>query len=92
MFVVIGIMFLGIISGFLLRRKRLRATPGIITALIWLLLFVLGVEVGHNSEVIQSLPTLGLEAFFIATLCVVGSSIAAWGLWFYLFRRKENER
>lgn len=90
MFVVIGVMLLGVIAGILLRRKRLHATPRIITVLIWLLLFVLGVEVGHDKEVMRSLPSLGLEAFFIATLCVAGSSVAAWGLWYCLYKKGKK--
>ncbi len=92
MFIVIGIMLLGVMTGILLRGRKLYATPGIITVLIWLLLFILGVEVGHNNKVIQSLPTLGLEALFIATLCVLGSCIASWGLWYFLYKRERHER
>lgn len=62
-----------------------------ITALIWLLLFLLGIEVGHNEQIIRSLPTLGVEAFTIAIVCVLGSCLAAWGLWKYVNRRKEEK-
>lgn len=91
MFTVIGIMFIGIGLGYLMRRQPLPWIQKVITALIWLLLFLLGIEVGHNERIIRSLPTLGLEAFIIAIVCVLGSCVAAWGLWKYV-NRKEAKR
>ena len=91
MFTVIGIMFAGIGLGYLLRRQSLPWTNKAITILIWLLLFLLGIEVGHNEQIIRSLPNLGMEAFSIALVCVLGSCLAAWGLWKYTNGRKEEE-
>ena len=90
MFTVIGIMFAGIGIGYLLRQKSLSWIGKAITFLIWLLLFLLGIEVGHNEQIIRSLPTLGLEAFTIAIVCVLGSCITAWALWKYTHGRKEE--
>ena len=91
MFTVIGIMFAGIGLGYLLRRQSLPWINKAITALIWLLLFLLGIEVGHNEQIIRSLPTLGVEGFAIAIVCVLGSCLAAWGLWRYVNGRKEGK-
>ena len=91
MFTVIGIMFVGIGLGYLLRRQSLTWINKAITALIWLLLFLLGIEVGHNEQIIRSLPTLGVEALAIALVCVLGSCLAAWGLWRYVNGRKEGK-
>ena len=91
MFTVIGIMFAGIGIGYLLRQKSLPWIGKAITFLIWLLLFLLGIEVGHNEQIIRSLPTLGMEAFIIATVCVLGSCLTAWGLWKYTNRREEDK-
>ena len=91
MFIVIGIMFVGIGLGYLSRRQSLPWTNKAITALIWLLLFLLGIEVGHNEQIIRSLPTLGVEAFAIALVCTLGSCLAAWALWRYVNRRKEEK-
>lgn len=90
MFTVIGIMFIGIGLGYLLRRQSLPWISKAITTLIWLLLFLLGIEVGQNERIIRSLPTLGVEAFVIAIVCVLGSCVAAWGLWKYVNGRKEE--
>ena len=91
MFTVIGIMFAGIGLGYLLRRQSLPWTNKAITALIWLLLFLLGLDVGHNEQIIRSLPTLGVEAFAIALVCTLGSCLAAWGLWKYTHGEKEGK-
>lgn len=91
MFTVIGIMFVGIGIGYLLRQQSIPGIGKVITSLIWLLLFLLGIEVGHNEQIIRNLPTLGVEAFAIATVCVLGSCSAAWGLWRYVNRRKEEK-
>ena len=48
MFTVIGLMLGGMGIGFLLRKQQLPRIHGIITALIWVLLFLLGIEVGSN--------------------------------------------
>ncbi len=91
MFTVIAIMSLGILFGYLIRHKNIRGIiSGTTTALIWLLLFVLGIEVGHNRQVIESLGTLGLEALFIAIISLIGSCIAAWILWKYIAKRREQ--
>ena len=89
MFTVIGIMFIGIGLGYIFRRQSLPWINKAITILIWLLLFLLGIKVGHNEQIIRSLPTLGMEAFIIAISCVLGSCIAAWGLWKYVSRKEE---
>ena len=91
MFTVIGIMFGGIALGYLLRKQSLSWINRAIMTLIWLLLFLLGIEVGQNEQIIRSLPTLGMEAFIIAIVCVLGSCLTAWGLWKYTNRRKEGK-
>lgn len=90
MFTVIGIMFVGIGLGYLMHHRPMPHIGRAITVLIWLLLFLLGLEVGHNEQIILSLPTLGVEACIIAMACVTGSCIAAWGLWKYTGRKKEG--
>ena len=92
MFVVISIMIGGIALGFLLRKQRITGIHRVITALIWLLLFLLGTEVGGNRRIMESLHTLGVEAVVITLACVAGSCVCAWGLWKVLYGRKEAEQ
>ena len=81
MFVVIASMVSGILLGFLVRSRRLNWVNKVIICLVWILLFVLGVEVGSNPDIIAALPTLGVEALFIASMGIVGSAVAAMLLW-----------
>ena len=91
MFTVIGIMFVGIGLGYLMRHHSLPWINKAITTLIWILLFLLGIEVGHNEEILRGLPTLGMEAFSIAIVCVLGSCITAWALWKHINNKKEEK-
>ena len=88
MFTVIGLMLSGILVGYLFRKKELGGIGKVITFLIWMLLFLLGVEVGSNRQIIEGLGTLGLEAIFITFSGVLGSCLLAWALWLFLYKRK----
>ena len=55
MFTIIGIMLTGMLVGYLLRSKRLLWIHKVITLLIWLLLFLLGIDVGGNETIIRNL-------------------------------------
>ena len=55
MFTVIGLMFVGIILGYAIKNYRLKFLSSIITTLIWVLLFILGIEVGSNQQIINGL-------------------------------------
>ena len=90
MFTVIGLMFIGILIGYLTRRREFSGISRFITFLIWALLFLLGVEVGSNQQIIQGIGTLGLEALAITFGAVSGSCLTAWGLWYFLYKRKEH--
>lgn len=59
--------------------------------IIWILLFLLGIEVGGNETIIKGLPALGLEAAIITLSAVTGSTLCAWGLWYVLYRRNQGK-
>lgn len=92
MFIVILFIFLGILSGVLCRKlstgARISLTDvaarwqgRIVTWLIWLLLFLLGIEVGSNEMIVRSLPTLGIEALLLSSAATLGCCVLAWMLW-----------
>ena len=92
MFIVILFIFLGILSGVLYRKlstgARILLTDvaarwqgRIVTWLIWLLLFLLGIEVGSNEMIVRSLPTLGVEALLLSSAATLGCCVLAWMLW-----------
>ena len=88
MFTIIGLMLTGILLGYLLRKRDLKKIHQIITLLIWLLLFILGIEVGSNEQIIKGLHTIGLEAVILTLGGTLGSVIAAWALWRAMYKRK----
>lgn len=92
MFTIIGLMLTGMLLGFLLRKQKLSGIHKIITVLIWLLLFLLGIDVGGNQEIINGLHTIGMEAIVITLAAVLGSVTAAWALWYVLYKRKKEEQ
>lgn len=92
MFIVILFIFLGILSGVLCRKlatgARISLTDvaarwqgRIVTWLIWLLLFLLGIEVGSNEMIVRSLPTLGVEALLLSSAATLGCCVLACMLW-----------
>lgn len=91
-FVIIGLMVSGVAVGYLMRNRKLSFVHRIITLLIWILLFLLGVEVGNNEAIIKGLHTIGLEALIITLAAVVGSVLGAWGLLGCYFREKDGRR
>ena len=92
MFTVIGLMLAGMLAGFLLRKYRLNFIHPVITLLIWVLLFLLGMEVGGNDAIIHGLHTLGLEAIVLTLGGTLGSVVAAKVLWSFLIRQKGEKR
>lgn len=52
-----------------------------ITVIIWLLLFLLGLEVGSDPAVVGGMATLGRTAFVIFACSVAGSICMSWLLW-----------
>lgn len=81
MYIVLLFMFAGIVAGYLFRKKKLRFMNGLILTLIWVLLFLLGLEVGMNDTVVRKFASLGLEAAVIAVAATLGSVIGAKLLW-----------
>lgn len=77
MFTVIGCMLTGIGAGILLRRFDLGWINKIVIITIWLLLYLLGLDIGGNPKIISALPTLGLTALIISVTATFGSCLAA---------------
>lgn len=91
MFTIIGLMLTGMLLGYLLRNRNLKKIHQIITLFIWLLLFILGIEVGSNEQIIKGLHTIGYEAVALILGGTLGSVIAAWALWRVLYKRKGGQ-
>ncbi len=87
MFTVIFIMLSGLAAGFLLRSLPvLQKLNGPIYATILFLLFVMGVHIGKDPNIINNLGGLGLQAFLISSACTLGSIIAAQFIYRHFFK------
>ena len=89
MFLIFAVIFGGILSGCLFRGRCLGFVQPAITAIIWLLLFLLGVEVRSVPEVVGGLATLGVAALAVFACSVVGSIAASWLLWRRIRRHRS---
>ncbi len=81
---IISIMLLGVGVGTLLRvggvEKYRKYLGSIISAIVFLLLFVLGWAIGGNQLLLDGIATLGVEALIITIGAVVGSVLCAWAV------------
>jgi uncharacterized membrane protein YbjE (DUF340 family) len=92
MFIVIGIMFAGIALGYLLRKVEILQKIGKpISYTILLLLFLLGISVGGNQDIVNNLAHLGGQAFLIAFAGTAGSVLAAWAVYNLFFKERSRE-
>lgn len=76
--------------GFLLRAKQ-RIVSGnekFITYAIYLLLFMMGVSIGSNEQIMNSLSTLGIVALIVSTGAIIGSILTGF-LVFKLFFKND---
>ncbi len=85
-------MAAGIAAGWLLRKHTLRFINTLLIVLVWALLFFLGVEVGENEQIINSLKGLGLEALLLAIAATAGSIFFAWALWRFIQHKEGGKR
>lgn len=85
MIVTIGILMAGFLFGLWLKGRVKLPTSAITMASICLLLFILGLEIGGNRELLSNLPTMGLTALIVSVLAILGSVTLA-----RLFTNKEE--
>lgn len=79
MIIVLVLMIVGMICGYILKEKKkiLQLAEKMTTAIIFVLLFMLGIGVGLNKKVISSIDTIGWQAAVITIGTIVGSLIFA---------------
>lgn len=79
MFVFISIMFGGALIGYFLRNKKSISKVGnLISVLVCLLLYMLGLSIGSNKFLLENLSTFCWQAAFIASMSIIGSLLASW--------------
>lgn len=88
MLIVIGLMFLGVLLGYRFREREWKNLQGWISGAIFLLLFLLGIAVGANGDIMDNLESIGLEAFVITSAAVAGSVFCAWIVYKFFFHER----
>lgn len=72
-------MITGIAIGYLFRHFTcLRKTEKTISLTIFLMLFILGLSIGSNRQIIANLPNFGWQAAVISISATAGSILASW--------------
>lgn len=57
---------------------------------VWLLIFVFGISLGSNEEIVNDFAYFGLEAFLIALAGVIGSVFASWAVGRLIDKNKQR--
>ncbi|MBO5157073.1 MAG: LysO family transporter [Prevotella sp.] len=91
MLIIVLIMLSGIAVGFLLRNRNTKHLSSVTTVLIWLLLFLLGIEVGSNPRIVSGMQTLGVEALLLTIGGSIGTVVLSWLLWVYIYNKEEKK-
>jgi len=88
MITVVIIMALGILTGIFLssKTKILKINNYLTTATIFLLLFLLGVNVGLNQNVFDNLHSLGIQALLLTIGALIGSIALSSLTYYFLFK------
>lgn len=86
-------MISGILLGRILSRLSwVQFSNRLIFPIVLLLLFLMGISIGNNEEVISNLHILGKDALIITAGALIGTLTGAALLAHYLFHKKEQRR
>ena len=81
MLIVLLILWGSVLIGYLLRRWPQAWVSRLLQISIWVMLFIIGIEVGGNDVLVESLGILGSEALLITvltTICCGAGSLLLW--------------
>lgn len=82
MITLIGTLFAGLFIGYLARGRRWTRWAGkSVSGTVYALLFLMGVGVGGNKELLANLSAVGVEALLLSLSAAAGS--VAVGAWVY---------
>ena len=87
-------MFGGIFIGYLLRKhkKLVKPVDKITMFSIYLLLFLIGVSIGSNKEIITNIGSLGIIAVILSSGAIIGSILLSVPVYKKFFKDNENEK
>ncbi len=90
---VLIIMSIGIAVGFLISKREnlIKINDKLVTWSIYLLLFLLGIGVGTNKDIINNVHTIGLQAIIITIAALLGSLVCAYIVYILFFQNKQKQ-
>ncbi len=90
MYYIILFCIAGGIVGYRLRHSRsLRRASHSASLTVSVMLFMLGLTIGGDKQLIANLPSLGGQALLIGGCATLGSAVMAAGVWRWLYKRKK---
>lgn len=95
MFTVLFLLIIGIGIGYVCRKLTfLHNIEKTISCTVFLMLFVFGVSIGANDELVRNLDRFGYQATLLAVLGTAGSLIGAYFAYRLLFKeeRRNDEK
>lgn len=92
MFTVLFFLVVGTALGLILQKQKwvLETAEKATHWAVYLLLFLLGISVGANQEVMGSLATLGLQALLLSSAAISGSVISSAVIYRWYFLPSES--
>ena len=89
---IILIILSGVTAGYFVRNiPQMKYVGVVISLIIMLLLFFLGVSVGANEQVVKNFSSIGLDAFIITIGGTLGTILCAWWVYIRFFKRRKNK-
>jgi uncharacterized membrane protein YbjE (DUF340 family) len=73
------------------RKKLIKINEKLISASIFLLLFVLGISLGQNREILGNLGRMSFQVLVITTGAILGSVGISFIIYHYFFRGKHED-
>jgi len=76
---IFAMLGLGVITGYIMRYKHLHIKiDNYLIFSVVVLLFLIGVNLGNNENVIKNIAVLGVQSFVLAITSIIGSAIIAY--------------
>lgn len=89
--IILLILLLSVSAGIMLRKCRIIGHLGkTATLTVWLLIFVFGISLGSNKEIVSDFGHFGMTAVVVALMGVAGSVLAAWGLKSVIDKKRDK--
>lgn len=91
MFKILFLLFTGIGLGYLFRRVSiLQKVEKTISLTVFFMLFMFGLTIGSNDELVSNLAKYGYQAAILAVFGVVGSLLASYLAYRFVFKKGGN--